>query len=61
VKPHDLRRSYARRMYEAGADIVAIQQNLGHSSIETTMTYIGELDARRRRGRNIYNFDVGDL
>lgn len=56
LRPHDLRRSYARLMYEAGMDLVAIQQNLGHASIETTMTYIGELDARRRRGRSAFSF-----
>lgn len=52
VRPHDLRRTYARLMYEAGMDIVAIQQNLGHTSIDTTMRYIGTLDVRRRRGRS---------
>ena len=30
VKPHDLRRTYARRLHAAGVDLVAIQQNLGH-------------------------------
>lgn len=56
IRPHDLRRSYARIMYDAGMDIVAIQQNLGHADLGTTMTYIGELDARRRRGRAAFQF-----
>ena len=44
VKPHDCRRTYARRLYEAGADVVAIQQNLGHGDLKTTLAYIGALD-----------------
>lgn len=56
VKPHDLRRTYARRHYEAGMDIVAIRDNLGHASIETTMRYIGHFDVRRRRGKDVYHF-----
>jgi len=59
VKPHDLRRTYARRLYEAGVDLVAIQQNLGHSDLKTTLGYIGELDADRRRPPAIYAFDLG--
>jgi integrase/recombinase XerD len=30
VKPHDLRRTYARQLYLIGTDLAAIQQNLGH-------------------------------
>ena len=40
VKPHDCRRTYARRLYEAGVDPVALQQNLGHSDLKTTIGYI---------------------
>ncbi len=56
VRPHDLRRTYARQMYEAGADLMAIQQNLGHQKQETTQAYIGILDADRRRTRDLYTF-----
>ncbi len=48
VNPHDLRRSYARLLYEAGVDVVAIQQNMGHVYIRETLSYIGELDAHHR-------------
>lgn len=41
VKPHDLRRSYARACYDAGADILAISQSLGHADTKTTLKYIG--------------------
>ncbi len=61
VTPHDLRRTYARRLYEAGVDLVAIQQNLGHSSLQTTLGYVGTLDADKRRAPAIYSFDLGQL
>jgi site-specific recombinase XerD len=61
VTPHDLRRTYARRLFAAGVDPVAIKQNLGHASLETTLGYIGTLDAQRRRAPAIYSFDVGGL
>jgi site-specific recombinase XerD len=49
VKPHDLRRTYARNAYERGMDLERIRQNLGHVSLQTTQTYIGTLDAPQRR------------
>jgi len=61
VKPHDCRRTYARRLYEAGVDLVAIQQNLGHSDLKTTLGYVGELDASKRRPPSVYTFDLGQL
>lgn len=61
VKPHDLRRTYARRLYEAGVDLLAIQQNLGHADHKTTLGYIGTLDASRRRAPAIYTFDLSRL
>jgi site-specific recombinase XerD len=61
VKPHDLRRTYTRRLYEAGVEPVAIQQNLGHTDLKTTLGYIGELDATARRAPAVYEFDLGKL
>lgn len=55
VQPHDLRRTYARRLYEAGVDLNRIRQNLGHSDIKTTLGYIGELDAAQRRPPAIFD------
>lgn len=49
VKPHDMRRSYARLCYDAGMDMLRIQQNLGHASLETTQLYIGALGGEQRR------------
>lgn len=53
LSPHDLRRTYARNLFEAGVDLVAIQQNLGHSSYDVTLRYIGALgsDLVLERGR----------
>jgi len=61
VSPHDLRRTYARRLYEAGVDLVAIQQNLGHADLRTTLGYIGALDADERRAPALYSFDLRKL
>lgn len=61
VKPHDLRRTYARLQYEAGMDLLAIKNNLGHASIDTTLGYIGTLDAEARRARAVITFDLSGL
>jgi integrase len=47
LSPHDLRRSFARGAYEAGAGLELIRQVLGHSNIVTTERYVNarlELD-----------------
>jgi site-specific recombinase XerD len=61
VRPHDCRRTFARRTYEAGLDLLSISQNLGHSDVKTTLGYIGTLDADRRRAPAVYTFDVSRL
>ena len=54
VKPHDLRRTYARNAYDFGMDLERIRQNLGHASLQTTQTYIGELDGAQRHPPNMF-------
>ncbi|MEO8397043.1 MAG: tyrosine-type recombinase/integrase [Chloroflexota bacterium] len=49
VAPHDLRRTYARFLHDAGVLVVAIQQNLGHATLETTLRYIGDLKIEQRK------------
>lgn len=55
VKPHDLRRTYARNAYDFGMDLERIRQNLGHTSLQTTQTYIGALDGRDRHPPNMFS------
>lgn len=45
VSPHDLRRTYAKWMYDlAGKPIEVVQKLLGHRDIKTTQRYIGTLE-----------------
>lgn len=55
VHVHDLRRTYARRCYDEGMAIVAIQQNLGHADHKTTAGYIGVLDSEQRAPPSLYS------
>lgn len=56
ITPHSLRRTYARRLYEAGVPLAAIQQNMGHADARTTMGYIGELDGKARQPGAVFDF-----
>lgn len=54
INPHDTRRTYARRAYDMGLGLLAIQQNLGHSDSRITERYIGTLDASARKPPSMY-------
>jgi len=56
ITPHTLRRTYARRLYESGVSLAAIQQNMGHADIRTTMHYVGELDGKARQPGAVFDF-----
>lgn len=65
LAPHDLRRTYARACYDAGMDILSIQQNLGHADHKVTIRYIGLTDADGRKPPALYTppywADLGKL
>ena len=44
-----MRRTYARLLHDAGVLPVAIQQNLGHANLETTLRYAGDLKIDQRK------------
>ncbi|MHC4617964.1 MAG: tyrosine-type recombinase/integrase [Planctomycetota bacterium] len=54
-RPHNLRRTYAKLMDDAGKKLMAIQQNLGHSSSKVTEGYIGYQDMKERRPPAIFS------
>lgn len=55
VSMHDFRRTYARLQYQAGMPLLEISHNLGHTSIEVTRGYIGDVSVEARRGRSFLN------
>jgi site-specific recombinase XerD len=45
VSLHTLRHSYGTHLLEAGVSLRAIQQFMGHSSLQTTMVYLHLTDS----------------
>lgn len=54
LRPHDLRRTYARSLYDSNVDVLVIKANLGHSQIETTLGYLGNINAAERLPPDIF-------
>lgn len=60
IKPHDLRRTYAKQCYDTGLSIYDIQQNLGHEDESTTKLYIGNTDTDSRKPKDLYDLNNTD-
>ncbi len=55
LSPHDLRRSLAGDLFDAGADVSSIQKQLGHANIATTGLYDRRGQEARRKALELVN------
>lgn len=54
--PHDLRRSFASDLLDAGADIGTVSKMMGHENIETTLGYDRRPEDVRRKASELLHF-----
>jgi site-specific recombinase XerD len=58
VRPHDLRRSFARLAYEKHAPIEQLSMTLGHASIATTERYVAAKQHFREAPCDLLDLDI---
>lgn len=56
ISAHDCRRTYARLLFDNAMPVKSIQENMGHKSISTTLSYIGKTDIDSRKPLNLFGW-----
>ena len=58
ITPHDLRRTFASRMLEAGVDLFVLKQSMGHASLTTTARYDRRGEKATAKAARCLHFEV---